>query len=42
LESISEGPHGQKVKLFTIPQKVFHTHKELEILDSQENDFLNG
>ena len=29
-----------KVKTFSIPIKVFHTHEELEKLDEQVNDFL--
>ena len=29
-----------KVKTFTTPLKVFHTHEELEELDQQVNSFL--
>jgi hypothetical protein len=29
-----------KVKTFTTPLKVFHTHEELEALDRQVNEFL--
>jgi len=38
---MEEGKHF-KVKTFTSELKVFHTMKELEVLDEQVNRFISG